>query len=240
MTLTRREFIRLVGITMAGVALTSCSKQAPSGDDAQGGLPTLTIPASTATPAPTKIADTPRLRVRAVWLRLDELLQISRQHDAKAEQLKGQLVADHQAALNELVAANELKPAVADQVQEAFLAAAYHIWRSYAATCYEAMAYPEYTPVSSDQLVKQSEILVEMAQKGKIDPTVVAQVQATIERDIAFLALTDQDTQALNEKIRQSTSQTNPVQEFDTVELQITPEAVEAAHFLVDLLLGRE
>jgi hypothetical protein len=226
MTLTRREFIRLVGITMAGAVLTSCSKQA--------------LTESTATPASTMIAKNPRLRVRAVWLRLDELLQIASNHVANSEQLKDQLVADHQSAINDLVAANGLKPEVAVQVQEAFQAAAYHIWRSYCCTCYEPMAGPNYTPASSDQLVTQSEILDEMAQKGKIDPAVVAEVQATIERDIAFLALTDLDTQALYEKIRQAAGETNPIPKFDNVELQIPPESVEAAHFLVDLLLGRD
>jgi len=218
MAITRREFIKIVGISMAGVAMTRCAALAPVKKD-----------------------DSTRGRICKSWMRLDELAQSANKLDDMGEKLRDQLVADHQSALNELVAANELEQAVADQVQEAFGAAAYHIWRSNAPiTCYEPMPNPEYTPTSSGQLAMQSEILVEMAQKGKIDPAVAAQAQATIERDIAFLALTDEQTQALYERIRQTAGETNQIPEFDQVQLEITPEAAQAAHFLVDLLSDKD
>jgi len=95
---------------------------------------------------------------------------------------------------------------------------------------------PEYTPASSDQLARQSEILIEMAEKGKIEPDTVTQAQSVIERDIAFLGLTDEETQAFYERLSQAAE---PIYDFDKVEVEITPEAEAAARFLVDLLLVR-
>ena len=133
-----------------------------------------------------------------------------------------------------------MKKPVADQIQAAYEAALYHVWRSNTPiTCYEIAPWPDYTPASSDQLAKKSEILAEMAKKGKIDQATVAQAQAAIERDIVFLALSDEETQAFYERLRQVRSDTNPNPDFEQVDLEITPEAADAAQYLVELLLEK-
>jgi hypothetical protein len=70
-------------------------------------------------------------------------------------------------------------------------------------------------------LVQQTAFLEEVAAEGDIDPETVAQAQASLERDIAWLA--------------QFHAGEMPG-ELDGVE--VTPEAAEAARILVELLLG--
>ena len=110
-------------------------------------------------------------------------------------------MANHRAALDELVAAGELDAAVADLVQEAYAAAVYHVWRSNAPiTCYEPMMV-DYAPTSAAQLVQQSAVLAEMAAKGDLNPDTVAIVQKTIQHDLAFEALSREEVDALYEKL---------------------------------------
>jgi hypothetical protein len=141
--------------------------------------------------------------------------------------------------LSECVAAGELSEAVADQVQAAFDAAAYHVWRSNAPiTCYEPMMV-DYKPASSGQLAQQAALLATMSEKGGLDPEVVARAQAAIERDIAFLNLSSTETQLLYERLVQASREGQGIPTFEELELEITPEAVQAAQFLVELLPGK-
>jgi hypothetical protein len=95
----------------------------------------------------------------------------------------------------------------------------------------------DYAPTSSDQLTTQADLLAEMADQADLDPATVALAQAGIERDIAFLSLSMDERNALYDALIEAGNQGTPIPPFDQLELEITPEAREAARFLVDLLL---
>ncbi len=220
MSPTRREFIKHVGVAFASLAMARCV------------CPISGIGSKDE-------CDSPRECLRQSWMRLDWLAQETQEwgdYDQE-EQLLSQLIAEHQSALDDVVATGELDADVAIQVQTAFGAAAYHVWRSNAPiTCYEPVMV-DYKPTSSGQLAWQAEILVEMAESGDLDPDTVAQAQAAIERDVAFLNLSSIETQALYDELMAAAGDNYTFPTFDELELEITPEAVEAARFLVELLL---
>jgi len=230
-TPTRREFIKNVGIAIGSLMAVRCIPAVP------------TRPAATSTPAPTPTTskdDSPRDRLREAWSRLDWLAEEASDWDdyERGEEARDKLVADHRTALDELVAASELDADVADQVQEAFSEAAYHVWRANCGmTCYEPMAGPDYTPASSSQLAQQAQLLAEMAASGDLDQDTVAQAQTAIERDIAFLNLSNAETQTLYEELMAAAGDSYNYPPFDELDLGITPEAAKAARFLVELLL---
>jgi hypothetical protein len=208
---TRRDFIKSVGIAIASLVMVRCI---PFGSK----------------------DDSPRARLRNCWLRLDWLAQQTQKDFERGDQALDGLVADHRAVLNDLVTAGELDAAVADQMQVAFTEAAFHVWRSNAPiTCYEAVMV-DYTPASSGQLAQQAGLLAEMAESGDLDPATVAQAQAAIERDITFLKLSSEETQALYDELREAAGDTNDFPSFDELDLEISPETAEAARFLVELL----
>lgn len=214
MSIARREFIKNVGIAIGALVMARC---VPIG----GG------------------DDTPRSRLRNCWLRFDWLAQEAQDWDdyEQGEGALDQLIADHRAVLDDLIAAGEMDPSVADQVQAAFSEAAYHVWRyNCGMTCYEPVLV-DYTPTSADQLVRQTDLLAEMADSGDLDQNTVAQAQAAVERDIAFLALSNEEIQSLYDGLREAAGDTYNFPSFDELDLKITPEATKAARFLVELLL---
>jgi hypothetical protein len=212
MQATRRDFIKTLGISIATFALARC------------------IPFKSSD-------DSPKSRLRDCWLSLEKLAQQTQKDFEQAEQMNQGLLEDHRSALDDLVAAGEIHSAAADQVQIAFEEATYHVWRSNAPiTCYEAVLV-DYTPTSSQQLKQQITLLTEISEQGDIDERTIAQVQKAIERDIAFLSLTDEETQSLYEKLIPAAGDTYDFPSLDELDLEITPESIEAAHFLVELLL---
>ncbi|MBN1178596.1 MAG: hypothetical protein JXD18_05255 [Anaerolineae bacterium] len=220
MTPTRRAFIRDVGIAIAALAMARC------------------VPFKEGVPG--KSGGTPRDRLHECWTGFGWLAERTRDwdNDEAGEEALNQLIANHQAALAELVAQGELTQTVADEVQAAFDAAAYHVWRSNAPiTCYEPM-YPDYTPTGAAQLVAQAGALAEIAAQSDADPDTVARVQATIARDVAFLSLTYPEVQALYEGLHDAAAAGAPYPTFDELELPVTPDEAEAARFLVELLLS--
>jgi hypothetical protein len=226
MSPTRRQFIRNVGIALATLVMGRCQPPVPT-----------TLPTSTMLPK-----HPIRNRLRDCWLAFERLAKQTResQNDPDAgEAALRELRAKHQAALDEMVSTDELSPAVAEQVQAAFDAASYHIWRSNTLiTCY-APALINYSPTSSAQLVEQSAALAAMAQSSALEPSTVEKAQAAIERDIAFLNLSQDDVQLLYDSL--ITAAGGPgVPPFDEVELGVTAEAIEAARFLVSLLLCQD
>jgi hypothetical protein len=216
MNYTRREFICRTGIAIAALLATRCS------------------------PATSSKSDTPRQRLREIWLRLDWLAQETRDNwdnDAQSQQARKQLISDHRAALDELTTAGDLDAAVAEQVQLAFSAAAYHVWRSNAPiTCYEAMLV-DYTPTSANQLVQQANLLADLAGKSDLDPGTVAQAQAVIQRDMAFLSLSQAETEALYDALYEAAGDGYDFPSLEELDLEISPQAAEAARFLAQLLL---
>jgi hypothetical protein len=209
---TRRDFIKSVGIAIASLVMVRCIPF--GGQD-----------------------DSPRGRLRNCWLRLDWLAQQTQKDFERGDRALDGLVADHRAALDDLVTAGELDAAVADQMQVAFTEASHHVWRSNAPiTCYEPMMV-DYTPASSGQLAQQADLLAEMAKSDNLDPATVAQAQAAIERDIAFLNLSDAETQALYDQLVATAGGTYNFPPLDELDLEVTPEAAKAARLLVELLL---
>ena len=227
MSISRRDFMKVFGVSVASLILTSCDLALPvPGCYAP-------LPPPTATPGP-------RGHLRRLWLRFSELAQASNSDSEKGNNLSQQLVSGHRAALDELVAAGELTAPVADLVQEAYTAAVYHVWRSSAPiTCY-IMASPTYGPESAGVLVQQSELLSQVASQGSIDPDTLAKAQAAIEHDMAFYALSDADVQALYQRLLLDyLSNNQPIPPFDEIPLDLTPDARAAAQFIVDLLTGK-
>ncbi len=217
MRINRRNFIQGLGVAVASLLLSRCGLR------------------------PTGTSTSARGRLRDCWLRLDWLAQETRDHfDSKQEDGPlNQLTAEHDAALNELVQAGEVGEAVAAELRAAFGAAAYHVWRSNAPmTCYEPMMI-DFAPTSAGQLVQQAAALEEMAAKGQLDPATVAQAQAVVEHDMAFVSLSADEQQALYAQVlQQAGNQYTNLPPFEEVELEVTPEMVEAARYLVNLLAG--
>ncbi len=217
MHVSRREFIERTGLALASLMMTRCTSVL-RGDDPP-----------TATPSA-------RDRLRRCWLQFDRLTLEMQQDPRQGEETMHRLQTDHRAALDELVAAGALTFDVSQQVDMAFNAAVYHIWRSYAATCYEAVLL-DYRPTSRGQLIQQAELLDEIAATGSLDQGVVARAQAVVERDIAFLSLSDGETEALYDALIKASDDTYDFPPFEDLDLEISPEAAEAARFLTELLL---
>jgi hypothetical protein len=92
MTSSRREFIRQIGILLASLSVAHC------------------VPLS-------RQGGTSHARLRRCWLSLDLLERQAQKDFERGEKTGEQLQADHRAALDDLVAAGKLDPAVAEQVQ---------------------------------------------------------------------------------------------------------------------------
>jgi hypothetical protein len=183
-----------------------------------------------------------RGRLRLCWLRFDELARKTQSGenqggDSWDDRLGDGMIADHRAALDDLVAAGELSPSVADLVQEAYAAAVYHVWRSNAPiTCYEPM-FVDYAPASADTLVRQSEILTGLADQGTIDPQTLAQARAGLEHDLAYCSLSEEEVQALLARIMTDyQGNGGSIPSFGDLPLEPTPDARAAAEFILDLL----
>ncbi len=210
MTYTRRRFIKSVGVTLASLVVsrtfTACTSSSTASDGEQD-------------PSAWE-------RLRQSWLELSALKDVSLDSDfAKVQATVDQQSAEHQVALDELVAAGQIKRAVSEQLQLAHTEAVYHVQNSMS-MCYEALPF-EYN-VRID-LLQQTHALQNLAGELDLDPTVVAQAQAAITRDVAFFEAVETN------KI----GRTQVEQQFQNEKLQASPAALEAANILVDLLLER-
>lgn len=259
MSPTRREFIRRFGIAVASALATRCTfppvrlaRPTPEVTCYEVVAPTLTPPpeaqltrqagalAATvaagglpvdATRQATAALD--RERLRALWLGLDALARSAQDELEGSERMRDGLIAEHRLILDELVSLGELSEAVAAYVQAAFDAAAYHTWRANVpVTCYEPMLI-DWRPTGSADLIAQAELL---AQSGDLVPETVAQVQAAIERDIAFLSLPTTEVEALYQRVLGDRGVDQPIPGLEEADLDVPPEAVEAAGFLVAIL----
>jgi hypothetical protein len=217
-TPTRREFIQHMGIAIASLVAANAACTPFSGDE--DGFP--------------------RDRLRSCWHRFDWLAQQAQGDFERGDRARKDLAAEHRAALDELVAAGELEAEVADELEAAFDAAADHVlWSNAPITCYKP-AMPDYAPTSAGQLVQQAELLEDLTDDATVDQEAVARAQAAIERNIAFLAMTDEEWQAMYDELAAAAGDTYDFPDFDDLELEITPEAAQAARFLVELLLTRD
>jgi hypothetical protein len=140
-----------------------------------------------------------------------------------------------------LVAGGDVDGDVADDLQAAFEGASTHVWRANAPiTCYEPSFYPEYGVQSSSDLVQQAALLDEMAGRSGIDQAIVDQVRGAIERDMAFLALSDDAEAALVEAVVEAAAGSMAYPSLQELDLDVPPSALEAARILVEVLLGRQ
>jgi hypothetical protein len=201
MKTTRREFIRRVGVALGSLMAMRCV--------------TCYAPVEVTHPSPTAASDADPAwdALRECWLDLDNPELLSFEDTDFSRDLRQR----HADALADLVDSGEIDAAVADEIDAAFEEAIAHIQRQQA-TCYIALP-PEFTP--RDDLMQRAEILEMMAAEGGIDSETVAQAQAALERDIAWLA--------------QFHAGEAP---GELEEIEVTPEAAEAARILVKLLLG--
>lgn len=120
MTPTRREFIQSLGIALGSLVLTGCgSTPAP---DVIIQCYVQVDPPRTPTPTPSRSHG--RQKVRDCWLRLDWLAERAQVGAEEARLAKQELVNQHRAAVDELVAVGELSEDVARYVRVAFVAAA--------------------------------------------------------------------------------------------------------------------
>jgi hypothetical protein len=212
MSPTRREFIKRVGIAIASLMAARCA-------------------------CVSFVDGSPRDRLRSCWLQLDWLAQQTQEDYDRGERAREKLAADHRAALDDLVDSGELDADVADELDSAFGSAIAHVVMANAPiTCYKT-AEPNYIPVSADQLAQQADLLAEMAEDGNVDSAAVAQAQTAVERDIAFLSLSDEEMRDLNAELWADAGDSYDFPPFDELDLEISPEAAKAARFLVELLL---
>lgn len=232
MSLSRRDFMKLVGVSVASLALARCRPFIG---------PTCYVPLPP--PTPTNEPASALERLRLYWTRFDELAQaaIEESNQGGLDNTFGQeLIARHRLALDELVAGGGLTAPVADLVQEAYEAAVFHVWRSnIPATCYEPVMV-DYAPASASSLVHQAAVLEEIAGQGTVDPSTLDKARAALEHDMAFYALSEAEVQSLYDRIIaewQEQGQATP--DFQQVELEITPEAEAAARFIISLLTGQ-
>ena len=203
---TRRRFIRQVSMLLTSLAAAHC----------------------TALP---KQDSTPRNRLRTCWLSFDEAREQAKQGYEQGNAAMDQLQAEHRAALDELVAANELGAATAEDVQVIYEEALSHI-RSSMMTCYEAVRY-DLQFSAREQVIQQTKFLVHMAKKDDLDPQTVAQVQANLERDAAYL---DLPTETREKLYNEALAAGKEYPQFTDLDLEVGPEAAEAARFLIALL----
>jgi hypothetical protein len=214
MSLQRREFIKSVGIGLASLILTQCSRFSFSDDPLRDDL-------------------------RDCWLKLPWLEEQTRLDMENSEDDRARLLKDHHSALNRLVRRGDISTPVADQLQVAFGEATYHVWRfNSGMTCYMPMPGPDYKPTSSSQLATQAEILLELTEYRTLDFNTIAQAKASIERDIAFLNLSRGDVEDLYAELMEAAGDTRNYPDFDDLELEVPAVSIDATHFLIEVLLG--
>lgn len=221
---TRREFLQLLGVTLASTLVTRCR-------------PSCYTPLPPTPPPTASVAEGQWAGVRAAWYGLDQLAIDAKDADV-GELTRDRLMVDHRAALDRVVASGALAADVADDMQAAFDAACTHVWRANAPiTCYAPSPYPEYRIASSSDLAQQADLLADMATASDIDPATVAQARAAIERDIAFLAATPDDQRAIVDAVIAAAGESMDYPTLKELELDVPPAALEAARTLVEVLL---
>jgi hypothetical protein len=154
----------------------------------------------------------PWLALRGCWAELES----GKAPSLSDAPLPADLPQRHADALGKLVAAGDLEAAVAGKVKVAFGQMLEHS-EGLRGMCYIAM------PIESmprGDMMGQIAALEEMADKSDIDPATVAQVQASLERNIAWLA---------QFQAGESTGWVNDV--------EVDASSAEAARVLVEMLL---
>ena len=222
MTPTRRSFMRQVGVSLAALLASGC-------------VPSIVKPTPTCYAPQLQLIPTPAEQsgpwgdLRACWLALGDPRFLAKQIDdwVAAERAANAFAATlrerHQIALDALVADGALSATVAVEIGTAFQEATDHLSGRFV-SCYAPQQPGEISPrPTREELTLQAAALTEMAQRSDIDPGTVAKAQATLERDMAWLA-----------QFRATR------QPDDISTITASPAEIEAADILVELLLGRK
>jgi hypothetical protein len=264
--ITRRSFLRNLGIAVASLLSVRCTARQRAADPTPTMMvtryeamepehtPTPTVqfaPRATALDdvvqgcdidpgvAQQVLAATCRDCLRACWWALEQLAeqpQESKEQSQRALDMRDALIAEHRAALDALVTAGALTSSVADHVHEAYAAATGHIFRANSLrTCYEP-EYGTFRRASSEQLTQQAAILAEMEEGSDLDPRVVLRIRTAIERDVAYLTLSEAEVQTLQEEILKR-AEAGTKTSLDDIELEIAENEIAATDFLIELLL---
>ena len=138
------------------------------------------------------------------------------------ENVKKERAARHQNALKVLVTSNHLDEAVAGHIQAAFEEGLYHIARSMA-TCYLGPGF-DYNVRRS--LLRQADVLTDIS--GDLDHHTIKRARAAIAQDMAYFEETKDEN--FNYKLLRES--------YEKGKLKASPEALEAARLLTQLLLG--
>ncbi len=232
MSITRRGLMKIFGTSVASLMMTRC-RVAPPIPTCYAPMPPTDLPPTTA-----------RERLRWCWQRFGELAQAASdqagQGDGSGKDTLGrQMVSDHRGGLDELVAAGEITPTIADLVHESYGAAVYHVGCSTPPMPHDEPVVVDYAPASAGALIQQAEVLNAIAAQGTIDPQTLARAQAALEHDLAYYALGDAELQALYDRVlAEYQSHDQPIPSFDALQLAIPPDARTAAQFIIDLLTG--
>ncbi len=244
---TRRDFIRYVGILLAGALARSCGADSSTPTPAPTPTPvpadpfqvTCYVPAAptlTPSPPPTSqvtcytavpltptgapLSDNPLwAKLREYWVALVSLQQPPSGWTPDDPNSPRQLVEPHREALDALVQVGEVEAAVAEQIQTAFEEAADHAYMS-TMMCYDMSVEGARQQETRADFALQLSLLDEMAAKSNVDPAIVAQAREALERDITWL------DELRTGKLPQ------PLEEIEA-----DPKAIEAARILVELLL---
>lgn len=235
MSLSRRDFIKVFGISLATSLLAGCRIINASS------LPTLN-------PAWRPI----RQKIRQCWRCFGALAKkASRGQNSSGtaqEDILAPWIAAHEAAIQELVAAGGLESPVADLIQEAYQAAVQYVWKSNqppfpddrSVTCYFVITLP--SPSDTAKLVvEQSRALGELAMQGDINPATLSRMQAALEQDFTYYTLSPEEVETLSKQLmtEREMNEKRSLSPFPP-DMEISPEAQAAARFLVELLATSE
>lgn len=197
------------------------------------------VPGVTVTPTVVVQADADWQRLRSLWLDLDTIAS-NAGDDELGPQVRDEYIAEHQTALDHLVDRGVLDTAVAADMQTAYSEAAFHVWRQNSnITCYVPAPPPDYYVASRAELVTQAQVLEEMATEAALNSDTVAEARAAIERDIAYMAMSGEEQQALAERIIAEMGSGGEYPDLGETGLEVPPSSAEAARALVRLLLGQ-
>jgi hypothetical protein len=241
MRLSRRDFMKMFGVTTASLLLVRCKQADRLATPTETGTVCYDFGTVTNTP-PVAPPASARERLRVSWLGFGKLADETSSASNPGENVASnplavRMIAEHRAALDELITAGDISSPVADLVQEAYEAAVYHVWRlNVPFTCYKPVLV-DYAPVSAEVLVLQAEALDQVAGQGRVNAETLARARAALERDMAFYALSDEDVRELYSHLTLDYQQAGqPIPSFEALELELTPDAKAAARFIVDLL----
>jgi hypothetical protein len=241
MDVARRDFMKKFGITVASLVVTSLGCGGCYAPPLQTPGPTQ-IFAGIATPiTPSDLMGTlsamesTRIRLRYCWQSFDLVARIYWGYPEQDDDFLAQWFDRHRAALDELVGAGEISKPAAELVQESYEAGLNYVINPAAGVGNNEMT--NYGGKSAESLLQQSKALDEIADQGNVDPETIAKVRTSLEHEMAYYALSDQEAQALRERIETEwKNQGKPIPLFENLDLEVSPDVKEAAEFIIELL----